>query len=217
MPEIETIDMLEGIATTRSIHRYRFDPIPDEDLGRILYAATRAPSGTNRQPFRFVVLRDGERAGRAKAILGDAYRRGWRHKAESEGWSTAGDADRSSRRVRSMQAMDSFVDNFEKIPVVVLACLVRFREAHHQEGASIFPACQNLLLAARALGIGAVPTTLHPEVIERVFALLGIPAEIEFHCCVPMGYPRGRYGTTERYPTAYTTHWDRWGEPPPWA
>ena len=71
------ISALDALATTRSIHRYRPDPIPDEDLSKILWSATRAPSGTNRQPFRFLVLRDGERARQAKALLGVSFRKNW--------------------------------------------------------------------------------------------------------------------------------------------
>jgi nitroreductase len=76
---------------------------------------------------------------------------------------------------------------------------------------------QNLLLAARALGIGSVLTTLHPKVMERLYAVFQIPEDAEFHCCIPLGYPRGAFGRTRRYPSAKTTFWDRWGAPPPWG
>src|SRR6478736_2428130 len=72
-----TMDLLEGIATTRAIRRYTDDPIPDDDLNTILWHATRAPSGSNRQPFRFLVLRDGERATQARAVLGNSFRSSW--------------------------------------------------------------------------------------------------------------------------------------------
>ena len=138
-PAISTI---EAMATARSFHRYRFDPIPEQDLGRILWAATRAPSGTNRQPYRFIVLRDTTGGRPARQLLGDGFRRGWAHKVGAEGWQKEGDEGRSSRRIRSMEAMQKFVDDFEKIPVIVLACMHRYREPHHGEGASIFPACR---------------------------------------------------------------------------
>ncbi len=78
MPAQDTYpDVLDAMATARTIHRYLPDPIPEPDLGRILYAATRAPSGSNAQPFRFVVLRDGERARKAKALLAESFRRNW--------------------------------------------------------------------------------------------------------------------------------------------
>jgi nitroreductase len=73
------------------------------------------------------------------------------------------------------------------------------------------------MLAARALGIGSVPTTLHAQVMDRVYALLGVPPEVEFHVCIPLGYPRGRFGPTQRRPTAETTFLNRWGAPVPWA
>jgi nitroreductase len=81
----------------------------------------------------------------------------------------------------------------------------------------VLPGVQNLMLAARALGIGSVPTTLHPQVMERVYELLRIPETAEFHLCIPLGYPRGRFGPTQRRPTAETTFLNRWDEPVPWA
>ena len=81
----------------------------------------------------------------------------------------------------------------------------------------MIPAVQNLMLAARALGIGSVPTTLHPSVMERVHRLLGIPPEVELHLCVPLGRPRGRFGPTARRPISETTYLDRWGAAVPWA
>ncbi|MCZ6710082.1 MAG: nitroreductase family protein, partial [Gammaproteobacteria bacterium] len=70
----ETIGLLEGLATTRAIRRYRDEPVPDSALRDMLFAATRAPSGSNRQPFRFVVLNQGARADAAKAMIGESAR-----------------------------------------------------------------------------------------------------------------------------------------------
>src|SRR3954447_2429166 len=86
------VDLLEGMATTRAIRRFRPDPIPDEDLAEMFFAATRAPSGSNRQPFRFLVLRDGPKSGEAKALLGRAFRAGWESKRTTDGY---GDDDAS--------------------------------------------------------------------------------------------------------------------------
>ena len=99
-------------------------------------------------------------------------------------------------------------------PVVILAHSMGETAA---SASSVLPGIQNLLLAARALGIGSVLTTLHPSVMGRVNAMFGIPADAGFHCCIPLGYPRGSFGPTSRYETASTTHWDSWGRPPPWA
>ena len=88
---------------------------------------------------------------------------------------------------------------------------------HDRSPDSVIPAVQNLMLAARALGIGSVPTTLHAQVLERVYALLGIPAEMDFHLCIPLGYPRGQFGPTQRLSTAETSYLNRWGTAVPWA
>ncbi len=161
------ISLLEGIATTRAIRRYTADPIPDDDLATILFAATRAPSGSNRQPFRFVVLRDGPKAIEAKHLLGEAFRAGWKAKLASDGYEGGSGRDEQSPKARMARTMQHYVDHFEEIPVVVLACLVRYREVHYTEGASIYPACQNLLLAARALGYGGALTGWHAFVEKR--------------------------------------------------
>ena len=97
-------------------------------------------------------------------------------------------------------------------PVVILAFSTAGTQAH-----SVYPAVQNLLLAARALGIGSVLTTLHSSVMDRVNAMLAVPGDAEFRCCIPLGYPRGSFGPTQRYETADTTYWDSWGIGPPWG
>ena len=83
---------------------------------------------------------------------------------------------------------------------------------------SVMPACQNLMLAARALGIGSIPTTLHPSFMARVQALFGIPDELTFHFCIPLGYPAegARFGGSRRLPIRETTYLDHWGVPVPW-
>ena len=82
---------------------------------------------------------------------------------------------------------------------------------------SVIPACQNLMLAARALGIGSIPTTLHPKVMDRFHAMFEIPKEIAFHFCIPLGYPAVKYGPSERKPITETTYLDRWGRERPVA
>ena len=82
---------------------------------------------------------------------------------------------------------------------------------------SVIPACQNLMLAAHALGIGSLPTTLHAKVMDRFHALFAIPQDTTFHFCIPLGYPAVKYGPSRRRPTAETTSWNRWASPVPWA
>jgi nitroreductase len=201
------VGLLEGLATTRSIRRYTDDPIPDEDLAAILWHAGRAPSGSNRQPFRFLTLRDGPSAVAAKALLGTAFRAGWEAKRIHDSY-------RPSRFADSMQ---HYVDNFERVPVVVLVCLERYRAPNAVEGASVYPACQNLLLAARALGYGGALTMWHLGVEDELRELLAIPDGVVLSACITLGVPAGSHGPVKRKPLAEITFDGRWGEPASWA
>lgn len=202
----DPVGLLDGLATTRAIRRYTDDPIPDDDLAAILWHAGRAPSGSNRQPFRFLVLRDGEQATAAKALLGDAFRTGWAAKR-------AGDGYRPSRFADSMQR---YVDRFEAVPVVVLVCLERYRRPSPYEGASVYPACQNLLLAARALGYGGALTMWHLGVEAELRTLLDIPDGVALSACITLGVPEGRHGPVKRRPIGELVYDGQWGAPADW-
>jgi nitroreductase len=211
------VDLLTGLATTRAIRRFLPDPIPDDDLAAIMFAATRAPSGSNRQPFRFLVLRDGERAQRAKGVLGDAFRDGWAKKLEHDGYREGSGHDPGSPKARTAAAMQHFVDHFEQIPVVVLACMVRYRDPNPFEGANVYPACQNLLLAARGLGYGGVMTMWHGFVDAQLREILGIPPEVVISATIPIGRPVGHHGPVRRRPLGELVYDDGWGASAPWA
>ncbi len=198
--------LLEGLATTRAIRRYTDDPVPDEHLTAILWHAGRAPSGSNRQPFRFLVLRDGPGAVAAKSLLGRAFRAGWNAKREADGYRPGAFAE----------SMQRYVDRFEQVPVVVLVCLERYRAPSPYEGASVYPACQNLLLAARALGYGGALTMWHLGVEGELRELLGIPEQVALSACITLGVPEGRHGPVRRRPLADLVYDDRWGEPADW-
>jgi nitroreductase len=197
----------EAMFTQRSIRRFRPDPIAAGDLQLILEAAIKAPSGGNRQPGRFLILNDPE----IIRQFGALYREAWwaKRRDEQKPWTSREQippADKGS--VAAARLADEIKDS----PAIILALTVTKGGA-----TSVLPSVQNVMLAARALGIGSVPTTLHPSVLERVYALLGIPSEMEFHLCIPLGYPRGNFGPTQRLPTAETTYLNRWGAPVPWA
>jgi nitroreductase len=209
------VGLLEGLATTRAIRRFRPDPVADDDLAAILFAASRAPSGTNRQPFRFLVLRDGPVATGAKAALGEAFRTAASAKVEVEGYRD--DPGEESPTARFARSLRRFVDHFEEIPVVVLACLVRYRPPDPYEGASIYPACQNLLLAARARGLGGVMTNWHLGAEDRLRRLLAIPDGVALSACIPLGHPEGRHGPVRRRPLRDLVYEERWGSEAPWA
>lgn len=213
----DEVGLLEGLATTRAIRRYTDEPVSDEDLAAVLWAATRAPSGSNRQPFRFLVLRDGPAATEAKGILGRTFRTAWAEKVEADGYRQGSGDDGGSPKARTARAMQRFVDRFEATPVVVLACLGRHRAADLSEGASVYPACQNLLLAARARGLGGVMTMWHQAVEDDLRAVLGIPDDIVVAATIPLGHPEGGHGPVRRRPIGELVYEDRWEGAAPWA
>jgi nitroreductase len=201
-----TLPIGEAMFTQRAIRKFRSDPISDEQLKLILDAASKAPSGGNFQPARFLVLRDPARI----LAFGELYREAWWAKRrEGPGWTRIEDIPRSEK---SFLAAARLADEIGRAPVVVLV----FAAVRGDLGHSVLPAVQNLLLAARALGIGSTLTTLHDDVMDRVHEMFDVPDTAQFYCCVPMGYPRGRFGTTLRRPTSETTYWNAWKTPPPW-
>jgi len=213
----DQVGLLEGIATTRAIRRYRNEPVPDSALRAMLFAATRGPSGSNRQPFRFVVLTDGERAREAKALVGEAARKLWQAKRARDGYDKGSGSVAHSPKARMALTMDRYVEHFETAPVLVLPCLVRYRAPNPMEGASVYPAVQNLLLAARALGYGGVITGFHGQVDKPLKSLLGIPEEVFIAATVTLGRPQGGHGPVRRRPLSELVYGDCWGEAPDWA
>ena len=213
----DTVGLLEGLASTRAIRRYTDDPVPPEALRAMLFAATRAPSGSNRQPFRFVVLTDGPKALEAKRLIAEAGQRIWSNKREHDGYDAGSGAVDDSPKARMARTMQHYVDHFASAPVLVLPCLVRYREPTPLEGASIFPACQNLLLAARALGYGGVLTGFHGMVEPELRTLLGIPDGVFVAATITIGKPAGAHGPVRRRPLSELVFDDAWEQPAPWA
>ena len=213
----DTVGLLEGLTTTRAIRQYRDEPVPPEVLRAILFAATRAPSGSNRQPFRFLVMTDGPNARAAKKLIGDAARQVWRAKRESDGYDTGSGALDDSPKARMARTMQQFVEQFERVPVLILACLVRYRDPTPTEGASVYPACQNVLLAARALGYGGVFTGWNLVVDDELRELLDIPAEAFIAGTITLGKPVGHHGPVRRRTVAELVYEERWGRAPDWA
>jgi nitroreductase len=198
----------EAIFTQRSIRRFRPDPIPLADLQLLCEAAVRAPNGGNRQIARLLVVTDRARIARFGELYHEAW---WAKRRDEHGWTGPADVPPEATTYRAAMAL---ADHMRDVPCVVLA----FAEPPGWAN-SVLPACQNLMLAARALGIGSIPTTLHPTVMARVYALFGVPAEVVFHFCIPLGYPAegARFGGSRRRPTRETTFFDHWGAMVPWA
>lgn len=213
----DSVGLLEGLATTRAIRRYTHDPIPELVLRDILFAATRAPSGSNRQPFRFMVFQDSEQSLAVKEIIGRGAARLWNDKRVNDGYDNGSGQEQNSPKARMARTMDDYVTNFSSVPVLVLACLERYREPTPTEGASIYPACQNLLLAARALGYGGVLTGFQAYVESELRELLKIPDSVFLAATITLGKPVGAHGPVRRRPMNELVFGDTWAVAPRWA
>ncbi len=209
--------LLEGLATTRAIRRYTDRAVTDGELATVLWHATRAPSGSNRQPFRFLVLRDGVRARAARQLLGRAAHQLWSAKRAADGYDDGSGADPASPKARLAGVLQHYADHVAEAPVVVLAGLVRYRPPSPLEGASVYPACQNLLLAARAVGLGGVLTQLHTFVEDELREVLAVPADVGLHATITLGEPAGAHGPVRRRPIGELVYEDAWGATAPWA
>lgn len=204
----------EGLATTRSIRRYTDEPVTEDQLSRMLFLATRAPSGSNRQPTRYVVLRDGPVALKVRALLAEGANEIWFSKRSSGEFP---DRRPSSPTERMMATMDDYVEKLATAPVIVLPCMVRYREPTETEGASVYPAVQNLLLGARAVGLGGALTMFHRHRDDEIRALLGVPDEAFIAATITIGHPQGAHGPVRRRPIADVVFEDTWGASPAWA
>jgi nitroreductase len=201
-----TLNLFEAMHTARSIRRFRPDPLPDDLVQRVLEAAIQAPSGSNAQAWRFVVVRDAD----LRRQLGDLYRQGFREVYPAD--RLANEQDPHRRRL--MRSAEHLAERMgDEPPVLVVACIERGPNspaATRSAGSSIYPAVQNLLLAARALGLGGCLTTLHLRREAQVKALLGIPEHVDTYALVPLGHPAAPHGPLRRRPAAEVTHYDRW-------
>jgi nitroreductase len=211
------VSLVDGLTQTRALRRYLDEPVPDAVLRDVLFAATRAPSGSNRQPFRFVVLRDGPRAVAAKRLIGGSARAVWAAKFVNDGYTEGTGVDPDSPKARLAATMQHYVDSFDTVPVLVLPCLNRYREPEYTEGSNIYPACQNLLLAARAYGYGGVMTMFHKAVEADLRELLDIPENTAVCATISLGKPVGSHGPVRRRPMAELVYEDAWATAATWA
>ena len=199
------MELSEAIHTQRAVRRFRPDPVPDALVRRVLDAAIRAPSGGNSQPWVFLVLRDAE----VKRQVGAYYKRAW---DETGMGRLARDPDPSRARVYTSASY--LAERMGEAPALILVCIQGRDGGVITDGASIYPAVQNLMLAARGLGLGTVITTIHRRYEKEIAALLGIPDGVQTAALIPMGYPAEGtgFGPTGRKPVEDVAFQDRWGD-----
>lgn len=198
----------EAMETQRAIRRLKPDPVDDELVRRLIELALKAPTGSNAQNWEFIVVRDAA----VKRKLAQQNRRAWR----VYGGLGRRIARNDAKMLRVLDAVQWQSDHFEEIPVIVVACLRGLRlpfpaiMASSYYG-SIYPSVQNLLLGARAAGLGAALITLPLWSTWGARRALGCPWNVTPCAVVPLGWPVGRYGPTTRRPVEEITSIDRYG------
>jgi nitroreductase len=205
MPDV-SLD--EAIFTLRAMRRLKSDPIPVAELRYIIEAATMACSPGNSQPWTFLVVTDEKQKQRIAAIYRDIGL-----KVIRDGALASGLLDEEAEKVYRNALI--LVEGIQNAPALVLCCL----EGHPGQGGihqstyygSIYPAIQNLMLAARAKGIGSTMTTLHKAREQDIKSILGIPDDVETIALIPLGYPHGQWGRPRRRPQSEVTFWNSWG------
>lgn len=200
--------LVEAMETQRAIRRLQPDPVDDALVLRLIGLAQKAPTGSNLQNWEFVVVKD-------RAVKAKLARR------NRQAWALYGGIGRrlarnDPKRLRVIDAVGWQADHFEEIPVLVVACLRGVRPVFPAIAAtsfygSIYPAVQNLLLAARAVGLGATLITLPLWSQFSARRALGLPWNVTPCAVVPLGWPRGRYGPTTRRPVGDVVSLDRYG------
>jgi len=202
-------DLFEIIRTTRSMRRLKADPVPPDLIRKILEAGVCAPSGGNMQRWRFLVVQDAQ----VKQTVGALYRRAWdevvapRYRAGEPAPGTSRD-----RFLRMLAAAEHLAHHIHEAPVWIVPCL-QSETPSRTAGSSIYPAVQNMLLAARAVGLGAALTTLYLTHEREAEAAFGLPSDWHSYAILPIGYPVGRFGPVRRVPLEEVVYGDRWGKP----
>jgi len=164
-----------------------------------------------------MVFTDSERSREVKELIARGAREIWGGKRANEGYDEGSGRVADSPKARMAATMQHYVENFADVPVLVLAINLRYRGKVQIEGASIYPACQNLLLAARGLGYGGALTGFHGPVEAELTTLLGLPDHAQIAATITLGKPAGGHGPVRRAPIAELVFGDTWGEAPIWA
>jgi nitroreductase len=203
-------DVFEIMGTTRSMRRLKSDPVPDELIRKVLEAGLGAANGGNTQKWRFLVVKD---PAIKKAV------QVWYKKAFDE-WvgpryasSAPPPGSDAAKYKRQHSAVEYLTDHYHEAPVWIVACLEDGPNPDRSQGASIYPAVQNMLLACRALGLGSTLTTRHLRFEKETEAALGLPAGVHSYAILPIGWPMGKFGPTGRGKLSEFVYQDKWGAP----
>jgi nitroreductase len=211
--DLSSENLFDIMNTMRAMRRLKPDPVPDDLIVRILEAGTRAPNGANSQTWHFIVVKD---VAIKKAV------QVWYKKALDEivgprYASSAPPAGSTAEKYhRQHLAVEYLTEHFHEAPVWIVACIKHDNSLippDRSAGASIYPAVQNMLLAARALGLGANLTTRHLRFEEESEKALELPEGVHSYAIIPIGYPMGNFGPVGRGDLRDFVSLDRIGQP----
>jgi nitroreductase len=212
------MDLDEALHTTRSVRRFTSEPVKEADVLACLRAAVQAPSGGNIQPWQFLVVTDAATRG----TLGDVYRRAYdRYEpALLAAKPPARTPEEGASFSRMTAASRHLAEHLADVPVLILVLMPNISMTLTDAGgsldvgtpfASIYPAVQNLMLAARGLGLGTTLTTVYRIYQDEVRAACGIPDRYEVVALIPLGHPARPFRPGRRRPVEAVTHWERFG------
>ena len=201
------------VGNVRAMRRLKSDPVPMETIWKVLNAGVQAPSGQNTQPWRFVLVSDPER----KKWFAERYALA----IETRFKVTSGVEGRKENPGRQLKALYYQMDHMSEAPYLLLVCGKcdwpfrvpqedRIGEGPPNYGA-VYPCVQNILLACRALGLGAALTTMHQVFEEELHEYFKIPLDYGVVVTIPIGYPMGKFGPVRRIPAEEMTYLDKWG------
>ena len=200
--------LFEVMYSTRAMRKLKPDPVPEDILLKLVDAGNQGPTGSNMQNVRWLIVRDADQK-RKLADLNRAAVTAYVGAASA----TPAAASEGAKRQRMVDAVVYQMEHLHEAPALIIAC-AQFDQAPGNAaamaGGSVWPAVQNVLLAARALGLGAAPTTLGLSNRAAAREVLGLPPTVEAYVLIPVGYPMGKFGPVTRLPIRETVRWDRW-------
>ncbi|MCO8269744.1 nitroreductase family protein [Actinoplanes sp. TRM 88003] len=207
-----SLSLLEGLHSTPARRYLSAEPIADDVVRAILDAAVRGPSGGNSQRWAWIVVRDPQ----VKRQIAEWYREGWDKSYGSRREQILGSADPNGMSAASFRAADHLAAHLEEAPVWIFPVLIgAARSSNPRLGSSIYGAVQQLMLAARAYGIGSTLTTLYSGHEDGVRKLLNLPEDALTMALIPLGYPaRGRWAQPKRRPLDEVVFTERYEERP---
>jgi nitroreductase len=213
------VALQEAILTTRAIRRFTDDPVTDDELRTCLRAAVQAPSGGNIQPWQFLVVTEAD----TRRVIADLYRRAYDRyeRALLAGLPPFRSPDDEAAFMRTVGASRHLAEHLAEVPALVLFLMPDVSMTLQDDDgpldvgtpyASVYPAVQNFMLAARGLGLGTTLTTVYRIHHDELRARCGIPDRHQVVALVPVGWPQGRFGVARRRPAEAVTHWNRFGD-----